>query len=460
MYAATAGWGGVGAIVGAIHNNNVAANMIFTDCYANVEMTVDIPGQNTTRAGAITGSYLGNNTGSVIAFVRCDAGNTSINFPTDTGNTRVGAMMGCMQNAASSVTVIGCIWTGFHIVGNNYANNSSAAAYGVIGYHTAAKDFTAFAHYGELYSGWGFSSAADVTANTGVLAIGAATADGKTTVTILKDTVDFLNKKYADNWSVAYNGASIAGTAGVANDAGDLSFTFDAVEGKSATVVMGGLNYNLKGDEKMSTLITDRAFAGGTGTAADPYKVSTPEQLFHLARTVIDGKNYDGEYVVITNDIDMADYPWTMHFDNSKPFCGTLDGQGYTIDNFNIVGIAGNNAGLFSVAYGATFKNLNINSPASTVYVKATPQIGILVGSVDHTATINRTSSFTDININANIHVLAGNGNGNNIAGVVGQVTNNYQAGKSSVLFQNVNATANITGGIANPPLVSVVSSV
>lgn len=63
-------------------------------------------------------------------------------------------------------------------------------------------------------------------------------------------------------------------------------------------------------------------FAGGKGTPANPYKISTPEHLINM------NKNLNASYILI-NDIDMLGFTWTP----LTTFTGHLDGQGYTISN-------------------------------------------------------------------------------------------------------------------------------
>ena len=70
------------------------------------------------------------------------------------------------------------------------------------------------------------------------------------------------------------------------------------------------------------------------------YNISSPEGLQEFATNISNGtKNYAGETVVLTSDIDMTGVKWTSpgdvlnNSDAKKLFAGTFDGQGHTISN-------------------------------------------------------------------------------------------------------------------------------
>ena len=70
------------------------------------------------------------------------------------------------------------------------------------------------------------------------------------------------------------------------------------------------------------------AFGGGTGTEADPYLISTPQQLALLAEHVnSEVSDYAGTYFKMTTDIDLAGIPWEPIGDytaNTKIFKGNF----------------------------------------------------------------------------------------------------------------------------------------
>lgn len=133
------------------------------------------------------------------------------------------------------------------------------------------------------------------------------------------------------------------------------------------------------------------AFAGGTGTAENPYQIATGAQLAYLASSVNNGETYAGKNFVLTADIDLNKRPWTpiantfsgVFFSGSvyRIFAGNLDGQGYTVSN---VAIGSESApfesdvfGLFGATEGK-ISNLHLNTVSIHGIAKDVPQLGIV----------------------------------------------------------------------------------
>ena len=77
-------------------------------------------------------------------------------------------------------------------------------------------------------------------------------------------------------------------------------------------------------------------YGGGTGTTADPYLISTRDDLFLLAESPDDlDKSFR-----MTNDIDMEGFTKSYRLIggsiSAKPFSGVFDGGGYVIRNLVI----------------------------------------------------------------------------------------------------------------------------
>ena len=117
------------------------------------------------------------------------------------------------------------------------------------------------------------------------------------------------------------------------------------------------------------------AFAGGTGTAENPYQIATGAQLAYLASSVNNGETYAGKNFVLTADIDLNKRPWTpiantfsdVLFGGSdyRIFAGNLDGQGYTVSNV-VIGsesapLESDVFGLFGATEGK-ISNLHLNT--------------------------------------------------------------------------------------------------
>jgi hypothetical protein len=127
-------------------------------------------------------------------------------------------------------------------------------------------------------------------------------------------------------------------------------------------------------------------YSGGTGTAANPYKIASKADLFALAAT-------PGDYskcFMLTADIDLAGETFTTAviapdtksysgFDG-KPFTGLFDGNGHIISNLTIAASGKDYIGLFgSVDSGGQIRNLCIENSN----LKGRDYVGCLVGYND-----------------------------------------------------------------------------
>lgn len=155
-------------------------------------------------------------------------------------------------------------------------------------------------------------------------------------------------------------------------------------------------------------------YAGGTGTADDPYLISTPEQFMKLAVEIENlgqlDDNWDADYTKgvyfkqtadlvfnenVAGKVSYADGDASIISNSSlrtfngvgykagevdfQRFGGTYDGDGHAI-----IGLYNNNAknsgtGLFNFIEGATVKNLIIRD----AYINANANVGLVVGSAD-----------------------------------------------------------------------------
>ena len=99
----------------------------------------------------------------------------------------------------------------------------------------------------------------------------------------------------------------------------------------------------------------------GSGTATDPYVISTAGQWNLFASNVNNGNSYSGKYFVLGADINVS----TMAGTNDTPFGGTFDGDGHTMNlAINATGTGGGHPNIaaapFRYVNGATFRNINL----------------------------------------------------------------------------------------------------
>lgn len=157
-------------------------------------------------------------------------------------------------------------------------------------------------------------------------------------------------------------------------------------------------------------------FTGGTGTEADPYLVSTSQELALIAKmTNEDADTCEGKYFKQINDIDLAGITWLpigAYLNKTEIFKGHYDGDGHTVSGLKVE-TNGTYAGLFGRIVGATVKNLNVKGTlvSSTVAGKTVYSGGIVAYGIDGTKIINCT---------AEVDLVAGTTAG----GVVGRMQN------------------------------------
>lgn len=137
---------------------------------------------------------------------------------------------------------------------------------------------------------------------------------------------------------------------------------------------------------------TAAAFAGGTGTAEDPYQIANGAELAYLASSVNSGESYEEKNYVLTANIDLNGLPWTpiansfsdalLGGSDYRVFAGNFDGNGYTISNVSIGSEAAPlEADVFGF-FGATegkISNLNLDT-VSIHGIAKVASIGAVVG--------------------------------------------------------------------------------
>ncbi len=144
-------------------------------------------------------------------------------------------------------------------------------------------------------------------------------------------------------------------------------------------------------------------FAGGTGTAADPYQIADGSQLAYLAQQVNGGTTYQETYFVLTADIRLNDTSDLENWETTAPanlwtpigsysdwnlFAGNLNGNGHTVSGIYCV-TADYYAGLFcATTYeGTVIQNLTI----ADSYFSAPGCVGVLAGELSNTSVRNVT---------------------------------------------------------------------
>ena len=149
------------------------------------------------------------------------------------------------------------------------------------------------------------------------------------------------------------------------------------------------------------------SYAGGDGSAGDPFLISTPAQLVKLAG---DTANYDKSFRLAAN-IDLEDCEWTPIGTASTPFTGTFAGFGRTISGLNVVGTSNGDYGLFGATRDAEIGVLRVEGTVSIGTGNA--YAGGLIGRAEGTLDLGLLEMAVDV-------AQAGSGSNQAIGGVIG----------------------------------------
>ena len=163
------------------------------------------------------------------------------------------------------------------------------------------------------------------------------------------------------------------------------------------------------------------------------YTISTAEELQSIT--------LDGTYYLL-NDIDLGGAEWTPIGTDSKPFTGTIYGNGYTVSNFKIttgreyVGLFGYNEGVI--------QNLGVEDFTVNVSYSGDVYAGGLVG-YSHSGSITNCYATGEVNATGSSSARAGGLVGSNSGG---NITNCYATGEVSATSTSSSSSA-CAGGLA-----------
>ncbi|KHD37441.1 hypothetical protein NL50_04500, partial [Clostridium acetobutylicum] len=196
------------------------------------------------------------------------------------------------------------------------------------------------------------------------------------------------------------------------------------------------------------------AFSGtGTGTASDPYIITSKSQLQEVSSNL--SANYK-----LGCDIDLGNVEWSPIGNSSSQFSGVFDGAGHVISNLSITKVDADGNSLFGYVNSGTIKNLSIKG----VNINGQNFTGAIAGSITGTSTIDNCSAEGSVGGSGNSGGLVGSANGltisnsyssvsvtgkgDNVGGIigslVGNITNSYAT--AEVISQNGNYTGGLVG--------------
>ena len=239
-----------------------------------------------------------------------------------------------------------------------------------------------------------------------------------------------------------------------ANATYDFKFTKIGYEEEARVNVSVGSAMAL-GDVLM--VPSEPPFAGGTGTATDPYLISTPAQLNNVRNDL------EAHYKLI-NDIDLAGWGnWEpIGTDVNTPFSGVFDGNGKVIKNMTINIVSSGNiyvdsvrAGFFGNLYTATVKNTGIVNSEVSATSSGIVFTGAIVGFSSNSNLLNCYNRGTVHSISTERNASAG--------GIAGEISSTckvefcYNSGSVNAITYGSNSgtSAPFAGGIVGGRTIS-----
>ncbi|MBQ4630923.1 MAG: InlB B-repeat-containing protein [Clostridia bacterium] len=117
-------------------------------------------------------------------------------------------------------------------------------------------------------------------------------------------------------------------------------------------------------------------FSGGDGSEADPYRISNASELAYLA-SIVNSQTSAPEYkyYILTDNINLNYEEWLpigLNELEHQYFCGSFDGNGYTISDLSITSANHGYIGLFGYAKNSEIKNLTV---AGEIYGLSTSDV-------------------------------------------------------------------------------------
>lgn len=158
----------------------------------------------------------------------------------------------------------------------------------------------------------------------------------------------------------------------------------------------------------------DIAFSGGEGTEDDPYLISCMEDLQELSDSVTGTdrlpQTYEGQYFLMTDDIDMSPLENFAPIgnqlagagtENMKSFSGNFDGDGHTIYGLTEKYTDANTVALFGIIENANISNLTLANSNIT----GSAAVGGLVGLSVGVSTIKNCHVASDVTVTGAYYV-------------------------------------------------------
>ena len=432
----------VGGIVGAAYYTETGKEMYITDCRNTADITSAGVGaggivglscanvSGNTNTGAVKGKEVGGIVGEQKTYGSV-TGNTNSGAVTNTGtgtdNWGTGGIIGWLryhgtsENSAYPQSAIITV-SGNSNSGTITGGNDAGGIVGVV-YNSAV--ITNNSNTAATLSGTTF--AAGIVGNYQITEIPAAVEPAKNKLTFTGNTsTTALDNITANNKDLLIytNGNPIKEFIPVAQ-IGDQEYATLAEAVKAAKI---GDTIKVIANDASLSVPEGWTISGSTLIPVDKtWHIANLDQLKEFQSAVNGGNTFDGQTVVLDENIDMASVEnWTPVGNASeKKFAGTFDGQNHTISGLKIT--EGSYVGLFGYLGAATVQNVALVG----ANVSGVKRVGALVGQIAGNATIKNCS------LDATSSVT---GSDSNTGGLIGEAS-----GSIVVTLENLTNNAPVT---------------
>ena len=431
--------------LGGIAGQNTGA---VSDCHVSSTVTINANTNNAQNLGGIVG-YMGGSSGSRI-ISGCISSATLTIKEGVTGCKYFGGIVGNTSGDSgysSNPSVTDCFAMGVTVPATG---SYSGAIAGIIKYTTFSGDYyynctvagivnVTDKPYGSIGSGNSgyddIKSLHIITFDPGLSGSGGIDVNGDTyyaagsTVTLSGST---------NGYTVTKDGTNPAEIVTVNESGGVYTFTMPAT------------NVTVSGPPDYAGLWNADADHDGS-SEEKAYIITTTAGLKLLADVVNTGKNQSGvffklggniEYTHTTdwNDATSTENNYTVIGNGgNRSFCGTFDGQGYTISGIRIYRDGKNYTGLFGDLYGGTVKNVRL----ADARITGSSNIGGIAG-------YNSQGTVMNCTVAADVCIHAA---GENHGGIVGKNSSNTYDHKAIVTACTSSAQLTVATGASGTPI-------
>lgn len=155
------------------------------------------------------------------------------------------------------------------------------------------------------------------------------------------------------------------------------------------------------------TAVAD-GFAVGTGTENNPYQINTAAELAYFAKSVNGGQWYDGEYIILKNNINLNNQEWIPIGNHRNSFRGNFDGGNHTVTGMRISNSSADYVGLFGECtrynINSAIKNITVENSVITGKV----HVGAIIGYAGEINIENCQSVGNTVNGNKKVGGISG----------------------------------------------------